>query len=177
VPSKKPAMVPAAALMPATMAASTPSSGAGGEPLVNTGAVLENPVSGQRLIFRKTAQDTGGELLEVEAVYAKPTPSRPPVHHHPRQEERFEVLSGRLNVLVGGQDRTLGEGEVLIVASSVPHQMWAAEAGARQLADAPCAQDGGVLRDRLGTGEGQQGKRQGRTQPATGGADRSGVRG
>jgi quercetin dioxygenase-like cupin family protein len=99
--------------------------------LVITGAVLENPVSGQRLIFRKTARDTGGELLEVEAVYAKPTPSRPPVHQHPRQEERFEVLSGRLNVLVGGRDRTLGEGEVLIVAPGVPHQMWAAEAGAR----------------------------------------------
>jgi len=99
--------------------------------LVEAGDALENPVSGQRLIFRKTARDTGGELLEVESVYAKPTPSRPPAHHHPRQEERFEVLSGRLNVLVDGQERTLEEGEVLIVAPGVPHQMWAAEAGAR----------------------------------------------
>jgi quercetin dioxygenase-like cupin family protein len=99
--------------------------------LVEAGDALENPVSGQRLIFRKTAQDTGGELLEVESVYAKPTSSRPPAHHHPRQEERFEVLSGRLNVLVDGQERTLEEGEVLIVAPGVPHQMWAAEAGVR----------------------------------------------
>jgi hypothetical protein len=46
-------------------------------------------------------------LLEVEAVYTKPTPSRPPVHYHPRQEERFEVLHGRLNVLVaGGNERS-----------------------------------------------------------------------
>jgi quercetin dioxygenase-like cupin family protein len=99
--------------------------------LVEAGDAMENPVSGQRLIFRKTAQDTGGKLLEVESVYAKPTPSRPPVHYHPRQEERFEVLHGRLNVLVGGQDRTLEEGEVLIVAPGVPHEMWAEEAGAR----------------------------------------------
>ncbi len=99
--------------------------------MVKTGAAMENPVSGQRLIFRKTSQDTGGELLEVESVYAKPTPSRPPVHYHPLQEERFEVLSGRLNVSVDGRERTLEEGEVLIVAPGVPHEMWAAEAGAR----------------------------------------------
>jgi hypothetical protein len=70
-------------------------------------------------------------LLEVEAVYTKPTPSRPPVHHHPRQEESFEALSGRLNVQVDGQDTTLEQGEVLIIPPGVPHEMWAAEAGAR----------------------------------------------
>jgi quercetin dioxygenase-like cupin family protein len=99
--------------------------------LVEAGDALENPVSGQHLIVRKTDQDTGGELLEVEAVYTRPTPSRPPTHYHPRQEERFEVLHGRLNVLVGGQERTFREGEVLTVAPIAPHQMWAAEAGAR----------------------------------------------
>ena len=60
--------------------------------MVPAGDFFENPVSGQRLIFRKTAADTGGELLAVESVYTKPSPSRPPVHLH--QEERFEVLSG-----------------------------------------------------------------------------------
>jgi hypothetical protein len=70
-------------------------------------------------------------LLEVESVYTKPTPSRPPTHYHPRQEERFEVLAGRLNVLVDGQKRTLEEGEVLIVPPGVPHEMWATETGAR----------------------------------------------
>jgi hypothetical protein len=70
-------------------------------------------------------------LLEVESVYTKPTPSRPPTHYHPRQEERFEVLAGRLNVLVDGQERTLQEDEVLILPPGVPHEMWAAQAGAR----------------------------------------------
>ena len=99
--------------------------------MVEAGDALENPVSGQHLIVRNAARDTGGELLEVEAVYTKPTPSRPPAHYHPRQEERFEVLDGKLNVLVDGQERTLEEGEVLTVAPGVPHQMWAAEAGVR----------------------------------------------
>jgi quercetin dioxygenase-like cupin family protein len=99
--------------------------------LAKAGDTMENPVSGQHLFIQKTAKDTGGELLEVESVYTKPTPSRPPTHYHPRQEERFEVLAGRLNVLVDGQERTLEEGEVLILPPGVPHEMWAAEAGAR----------------------------------------------
>src|SRR3712207_5857350 len=99
--------------------------------MARAGEVLDNPVSGQRIIFRKTAADTGGELLEVESVYTRPTPSRPPVHYHPRQEERFAVLSGRLNVLVDGRERTLEEGEVLTVPPGVRHEMWAEEAGVR----------------------------------------------
>ena len=95
------------------------------------GDVLENPKSSQRIIFRKKASDTGGELLEVESVYTKPTPARPPVHYHPHQEERFEVLSGRLNVLVDGKERTLEEGEVLTIPPGISHEMWAEEAGIR----------------------------------------------
>ena len=83
--------------------------------LVRAGDAFENPVSGQQLIFRKTAQDTGGELLEVESIYTKPSPSRPPVHYHPRQEERFEILSGEVHALIDGEERTLREGEVLVI--------------------------------------------------------------
>ena len=46
--------------------------------MAKVGDVIENLVSGQRLIFRKTIEDTGGKLLEVDSLYTKPTPSRPP---------------------------------------------------------------------------------------------------
>ncbi len=99
--------------------------------MAQAGDALENPVSGQRLIFRKTTQETGGELLEVESVYTKPSPSRPATHYHPHQEERFEVLFGEVRVLLGGEERTLGEGEILTVAPGTPHSMWAEKAGTR----------------------------------------------
>ncbi len=86
--------------------------------------MLENPITGQRLVFRKTAKGTDGELLEVESIYTKASLSRPPAHYHPYQEERFEVLSGTLRVLVGGEERTLKAGEVLTVAPGTPHEMW-----------------------------------------------------
>lgn len=97
--------------------------------MARAGDVLENPVSGQRLIFRKTAQDTGGELLEMESVYTRPTSSRPPEHYHLHQEERFEVLSGSVRTLVDGETRTLREGEVLVVSPGTPHEMWSEEGG------------------------------------------------
>ena len=99
--------------------------------MARVGDVLENPVTGQRLVFRATARETGGELLEVESVYTKPSPSRPPDHYHPHQEEHFEVLSGALRVRVGGEERELRRGDVLVVPPATPHEMWAERGGTR----------------------------------------------
>jgi len=99
--------------------------------LVQAGDAFENPVSGQRLIFRKAAENTGGELLEVESIYTKPSPSRPPLHYHPRQEERFEILSGEVHTLIGREERTWREGDVFVVPTRIPHGMWAEVAGTR----------------------------------------------
>lgn len=46
------------------------------------------------------------------AIFTRPSASRPPVHYHPHQEERFEVLSGKLNALIDGRERTLRTGGV-----------------------------------------------------------------
>ena len=99
--------------------------------MANRGVVLENPVTGQRIVFEQTAGDTDGELLEVESVYTQPTPSRPPVHYHPAQEEHFEVLAGKLCVIIDGERKTLDEGETLVVPEGTPHTMWAESAGVR----------------------------------------------
>ena len=99
--------------------------------MARAGEVLENPVSGQRLVFRETSMETGGELLRVEAVYTTPTRSRPPVHYHPHQEERFEVLSGTLRAVVDGEERSYGAGEAFTVPPGTPHEMWSEEEGVR----------------------------------------------
>ena len=99
--------------------------------MAKSGEVLENPITGQRIIFRRTSGDTEGELLEVESVYTKPSPSRPPAHYHPAQEEIFRVLAGELHAAIGGRKRTLREGETLVVVEGTRHEMWAEEAGVR----------------------------------------------
>ena len=58
-------------------------------------AEIRNPRTGQSMIFRKTAGETNGELLQVEC-YHEPGGPKEPVHTHPFQKSRFEILSGRL---------------------------------------------------------------------------------
>ena len=99
--------------------------------MARKGEILDNPITGQRIIFRQTSEDTGGALLEVESVYTKPTPSRPPTHYHPGQEERFEVLAGELRVLIRGEGKTLREGEILLMQPGTPQSMWAETDGVR----------------------------------------------
>ncbi len=60
-----------------------------------SGQVLDNPVSGERIVFRKTAADTGGPLLAFD-LFLAPDGHVPGLHVHPAQEERFEVVRGTL---------------------------------------------------------------------------------
>ncbi len=99
--------------------------------MAKSGEVLDNPVTGQRIIFRRTSGDTAGGLLEVESVYTTPSPSRPPAHYHPSQEEIFRVLAGELHVVTDGRQRVLKKGETLVIVEGARHQMWAEEAGVR----------------------------------------------
>jgi hypothetical protein len=102
--------------------------------MITSGDLLPNPVTGQTLLIRRTAADTAGTLLEMEAVWdgREPAP-RPPVHCHPLQEERFEVLEGRIGVQIDGLTRVLITGSELVVTPGTPHQMWAPYGRARAL--------------------------------------------
>jgi quercetin dioxygenase-like cupin family protein len=84
---------------------------------------------GFRLRFVRTAAETAGEILEMEATYGG-TGGLPPEHFHPRQVERFEVLDGTVRAIIGGTERRYGPGETFEVPAGTPHQM-AAEGPSR----------------------------------------------
>lgn len=77
---------------------------------------------GFRLRLIRTGAETGGALLEMEAGYPG-TGQFPPVHLHPRQEERFEVLEGSIVAIVDGVERRYGPGEQFTVPAGTPHTM------------------------------------------------------
>jgi quercetin dioxygenase-like cupin family protein len=85
------------------------------------GQVLDNPVSGERFIFSATAASTGGELVAVEFIVA-PDGRVPGGHVHPVQEERFEVVSGRMLFKKGRKDVLAGPGDTLIVPPGTYHR-------------------------------------------------------
>ena len=78
------------------------------------GDVFEMP-DGAQYVLRTPAAAVDGEYVEFEwnfpaGVFA------PPPHLHPAQVEEYEVLEGRLEVMVDGDWRTLHAGE----SASVP---------------------------------------------------------
>lgn len=91
--------------------------------MARPGDIIENPVIGDRIVFRRTRDETDGELLEFE-LYAQPSASGPPRHVHRHSEERFEVIQGQLRVEVGDQVMSFGEGEAFTVAPGVAHTWW-----------------------------------------------------
>jgi quercetin dioxygenase-like cupin family protein len=91
--------------------------------MAKAGDELVNPVTGLRTVFRKTAQDTSSELLQVDWI-GEPGWTTGPDHVHPYQEERFEVLSGKLGLRVGGVERVHGTGAVIAAPAGAPHAAW-----------------------------------------------------
>jgi quercetin dioxygenase-like cupin family protein len=91
--------------------------------MAKAGDELVNPVTGLRTVFRKTTRETDGELLQVDWI-GEPGWTTGPDHIHPRQEERFEVISGKLGLRVDGVERIHGAGEVIVAAEGSAHAAW-----------------------------------------------------
>jgi quercetin dioxygenase-like cupin family protein len=85
------------------------------------GQVIENPVSGERITFRETAADTGGELLAID-LEVSPDGHVPGMHVHPIQEERFEVTNGTMRFKKGGEKVIARPGDVVVVPPGVRHK-------------------------------------------------------
>ena len=91
--------------------------------MIRNGDKLENPVTGEVLIFHRTARETGGEAVLVETI-VRQHGFVAAAHVHPHQTERFEVLEGRLGLRAGEKELLLGPGEVTTVAPGTPHRFW-----------------------------------------------------
>jgi quercetin dioxygenase-like cupin family protein len=91
--------------------------------MVSSGDVLEHPVTREKIIIRKTARDTGGELFQGD-LYLQPGAFVAAEHIHPRQEERFAVIAGTLRGRVAGKEFASGPGETVVVPRGAPHVWW-----------------------------------------------------
>ncbi|MHC2256786.1 cupin domain-containing protein [Bradyrhizobium embrapense] len=70
-----------------------------------------------------TVREVRSDHLTVEVVYS-PGGRPPPAHFHPAQDEHFEILAGRLHVVLDGQKKELGPGATCDVPRGTPHRMW-----------------------------------------------------
>ena len=86
------------------------------------GEEIENPVTGQRVVFETTARDTGGQVLRLRS-FGEPQGFFAQEHVHPRQSERHEVISGQLGLSVAGRERVLEPGDAVDVPAGTPHRL------------------------------------------------------
>lgn len=86
-------------------------------------AELDNPVTGMRLRELSDPQAGQSAALVWEARYPAHSPEPPP-HFHPRQDERMEIVAGRLFARIAGEVRTLNPGDVLEIPAGTAHAMW-----------------------------------------------------
>ena len=91
--------------------------------MASAGQEIESP-GGMKLRLVRTGAETDGELLEMEARYSGEG-GMPPMHLHPRQAERFEVIEGSMRTVIGGEERLYETGESFEVPPGTPHQMGA----------------------------------------------------
>jgi quercetin dioxygenase-like cupin family protein len=87
------------------------------------GDVIENPVTGERVVVRVGTEDSGGGLLAVDG-YVKPGGAVTGEHVHPAIDEDFTVLRGRVGFRIDGRESIAEPGKRLHVPAGTAHDWW-----------------------------------------------------
>lgn len=91
--------------------------------MATAGDTIEHPVTGERIVWLKTASDTDGELLQAD-FFMRPGGFVAAEHVHRHQEERFAVRAGTVRFLAAGREREVSAGETVVVPPGQPHVWW-----------------------------------------------------
>jgi quercetin dioxygenase-like cupin family protein len=89
--------------------------------MAHSGQIIDNPVTGERIVFHLTAADTDGELLEFD-MFLAPDGKVPGAHRHPHQTETFMVLEGTMEFRLGRRRIVAGPGETVTVPRGAVHR-------------------------------------------------------
>jgi mannose-6-phosphate isomerase-like protein (cupin superfamily) len=89
--------------------------------MIRRGDTIANPVTGERVTFLKTSAETDGELVLIDTTVA-PGGFVAAEHLHPYQSERFEIVFGEVEFMLGKEISVAKPGDVLMVEPSVPHR-------------------------------------------------------
>ena len=99
--------------------------------MIRSGDTIENPVTGERLVFMATSAETGGEYVRFEC-FVEPSGFVAAAHVHPLQEELFEIIEGSVTFKIDGRELPTRPGDRVLVPAGTRHQFWnAGEEAAR----------------------------------------------
>jgi quercetin dioxygenase-like cupin family protein len=87
------------------------------------GDVIEDPVTGERVVVRVGTEDSGGGVLVVDG-YIRPGGAVTGEHVHPAIDEHFTVLRGRVGFRIDGREAIAEPGKRLHVPAGTAHDWW-----------------------------------------------------
>jgi mannose-6-phosphate isomerase-like protein (cupin superfamily) len=91
--------------------------------MAKRGDVIEHPVTGERITFLKTAEETNGEYTLLD-LHVKSHGFVAAPHVHPRLQETFEIRKGTFAFVIDGEKREVRSGEGATVPPGAPHAWW-----------------------------------------------------
>lgn len=91
------------------------------------GRVIDNPISGERIVIRESGAQNGGRLLSFD-LFLPPGAHVPARHVHPIQEEQFTVIAGQMRFRLGRRTILANPGDTVLVPAGAAH--WFGNSGA-----------------------------------------------
>jgi quercetin dioxygenase-like cupin family protein len=91
--------------------------------MAKSGQTIENPLTHERIVFRQTARDTDGALLQADCFVGRGG-FVAAEHVHPRQEERLILKAGSIKFRLAGREQVYSAGETIVVPPGTAHQWW-----------------------------------------------------
>jgi quercetin dioxygenase-like cupin family protein len=88
--------------------------------MAKSGQILENAVTGVRVVFVETPQDSGGLQVVHEFTYPPGTGREYP-HVHRLSSDWFEILEGQASYQLGGKTGQVKAGDTLDFPPGIPH--------------------------------------------------------
>ena len=88
--------------------------------MVKSGDIIESGPTGERVVFRRTAAETDGAVVEFD-LFAAPGGRPGAPHRHLLSEERFDVLCGTVLFHVDGVAHQLSAGDTVTIPAGAPH--------------------------------------------------------
>ena len=96
--------------------------------MAKSGDMLNIDALGIEIHLRQTAEDTDGELLEIDVI-GRTRGFLTQEHVHTSQVERHEVIAGVLRLVIDGQTHMLHPGDAMEVPADAPHRQVPGGAG------------------------------------------------
>ena len=89
--------------------------------MVKAGQVIENPITGERIVFIETVASTGGKYAVRERTIQPHFPHETRAHAHQTLTETFEILEGVSRYRLGENEQELKAGEQVVMPPHIAH--------------------------------------------------------